>query len=547
MKSILKLFILMILGIPYGNTQEYKNATIIAEIPVGPQKYYILQEQISSEYYKTSVSNIGLIISEIVQLKFDNRPDDMVEVISPILNEFLLAKRIQSPVNEMDPKLFYQLPINVNGVLFFTSKDHLASVYELTDNYAHSNPESYEMVINRLDNIESNFSGFQSYRKYFDNKYELDIVTYSLEEIRKIEMENFISDEVLNTYFNSFRLIGIGDSIYYYNDRETILAVKSDNQAGINYLMGLARLKDSDETFDAFSITQLELEQNKVSYSNKRKKKYVSKGLYSIQVGSTTTVSYQTIPQPVNNPNPSSCNPKLKGIWVEIDYSIVDGASSSYASYTHDENGFLIRTVTLIVNWGDGTTTTTNNYNGQSVIYHTYPNFQIYNVTTEVVLNDFLVSGSNVSVYDGQGYPGSSPIIMDCILSCGDNDKEAWDEKISSNGQWRMHAKGWINDNIFGNHIGGYTHAYKKDGNGWKRDKAYIYIKVDGIFRNEYDCNLTESKSGEKDHNNDKKIEKVKTKFLTRYSLNGNGDVKTKHKLIKGNITLETTITLNPC
>ena len=25
------------------------------------------------------------------------------------------------------------------------------------------------------------------------------------------------------------------------------------------------------------------------------------------------------------------------------------------------------------------------------------------------------------------------------------------------------------------------------------------------------------------------------------------GDVKTKHKLIKGNITLETTITLNPC
>jgi hypothetical protein len=68
-------------------------------------------------------------------------------------------------------------------------------------------------------------------------------------------------------------------------------------------------------------------------------------------------------------------------------------------------------------------------------------------------------------------------------------------------------------------------------------------VHVEGVFRQDDDCD----KSGTKENNNDKKIEKTKTKLWSKYSEFSNGDVKTTHRLIKGNITITDELILNPC
>ena len=72
-------------------------------------------------------------------------------------------------------------------------------------------------------------------------------------------------------------------------------------------------------------------------------------------------------------------------------------------------------------------------------------------------------------------------------------------------------------------------------------------MHVEGVFRQDDDCEKTKSESGTKENNNDKKIEKTKTKLWSKYSEFSNGDVKTTHRLIKGNVTITDELILNPC
>ncbi len=109
-----------------------------------------------------------------------------------------------------------------------------------------------------------------------------------------------------------------------------------------------------------------------------------------------------------------------------------------------------------------------------------------------------------------------------------------------------MTTKIWVNHNLFGHHTGAYTHSWKWVSGEWKRRDSRIHVSLDAKFRND-ECEVTETKTDSETHNNDRRIEIVKTKLFRKYKNVGIHDVKSNHTLQDGGTTITINMELDPC
>lgn len=533
-------------------SQRVLEANVVTKLEYGSNtSVYFLYEPLNSEYYKTVVTEVSLEINELIRIWIPANEDSLF-LVQDMNDQEFYAKKVDNPNSQLPEDLSLLLPVLNNEILFFDSPSHLAQLYQLTEDQAYESDSSFQVFLNEIEELYG--SGFVSYRTYFNNKYPIT-ESYRDNELDQMEKENFISDAILNTYFNQYRLMGFSDSVYYYHNREEILAVHMNNVAGIDYLKSLARMKDDNVDLSILTgVAAMDLDQKEVRYVSKKGVIGFSKGLSYSQNPLSDDHYYKTIPklQDIS----LDCIPYRKAIQVETWYGQTGQLNNTnyYTDYFNfTGNDPIIRTVTLKINWGDGSPIQiVNNHTDRNddAVYHDYPAGveATYYIQIETVLEDLYWPGNFISIFDGQGYNDSQNYKFSVGIACTGIDKQAWKEQVNPSGSWKMKMSGWINHNMFGNHIGGYTHAYKKQDNGsWKLGKADIKIEVEGTFRHATNCTQTEFKSGSKQHNNDKKIEKTKTKVFTRYQKFGNGDVKTKHRMIQWGVTLTDEIVLNPC
>ena len=427
----------------FAFNQEIKDASVITEMHLGQQHYYILNETGTENFYKTSPNDLILNNNQFVQLRFNQRPDDMVEIIVPAFNEFLLARKIDVPVGGISPRLEFRLPKQVNDILFFESEKHIAEVHDLMTNYLATAPIKDVNIQNKLNLIENKFSGFVSYRQWFENKYDIKNDGFTALEITKMEKEDFINDDILKTFFNSRRFLGIKDSIYYYHEEGVILRFQKDNAAALAFVTDVSLTQDNNG-YDVFQTdfnfqTQYTIE---IISSKGGSLLVPEKGITIV----TPILSYQSIPNFVYFAG--SCQPLVKGLYFDVLRVILAPASSS------DYDLGSIST-TLTIQWGDGNTTVTNNYTGQT-IYHTYPTSGIFHPLTTISFVDD--NGYPVTLVDGT-YSSGSPIEFNTSLTCSEDDKSLSGEV--SSGNWKMTTEIWVNHNVFGHHIGAKTHAWK--------------------------------------------------------------------------------------
>ena len=239
-----------------------------------------------------------------------------------------------------------------------------------------------------------------------------------------------------------------------------------------------------------------------------------------------------------------------KKLRITVEEGVYADTTYNYdsTSYTIDwiDSPFDIgsASATLVIEWGDGITQTINNYSGQW-LSHNYPSSSVGTYvypTTTLTFDDS--NGDVQQLEDGNIVNGGASISFYVNYACANAEIAQWSSQES--GIWKMTTKIWITDNFFGNHIGSYTHAWKKKNNGnWERHKADIWCEVNGVFRNN-DCIQQSTKTGSKYRHLFKKVQKTKTKLFKHYDIS-NGDINSGHYMIKGNLTLQLGMVINPC
>lgn len=514
----------------FGFSQITKvNGTVVGEIQIGSQYCYILAENGTSNFYKSTVCSTVLASNSPVTLVFSNRTDGMIDVRTEVSNEIILARLLLNDNNVVTPEILSILPDVNHEMLIFRSQEHLQEFYELIEISVIANSDSSAQMDGKLAEIEALFNGFLSYRKYFNDKYFSRDQSFTDEQITQLEKEDFINNEVLKSLFNSFRFIGIGDSIYYYNDQDEIVGLSESHLEILDDLKVLSREKDNRGTSIFNREANLSTKNEVVLIS--KKKQIGTKGYVPIDLFYT----YQSYP--ILDHLVESCNPFKKGLKIELNEIYHPNApftEGSSTPYNFSGAGSI-----LTINWGDGTTQTINNYDG-GYINHVYPSSQNYQVNTVLTFEDLY--GDIRQAYDGVNY--GTQILFNTETTCAEHDAS---EPLSvTSGNWKLSAEIWVNHNIFGHHIGAYSHAWKFVNGEWKRRNSRIHVSIDAKFRNDQ-CEITETKTNSKTHNNDKRIQTVKSKLFKKYKNIGVNDVKSGHSLEEGGTTISFNLVLNPC
>lgn len=528
MKHIsLSLFLLLSV---FGYSQITKVAgTVIGEIQIGSQFCYILSENGTTNFYKSTVCSTELESNSAVTLVFSNRTDGMIDVRTDVSNEIILARLLVNDNNVVTTEILSILPRVNHEMLIFRSQEHLAEFYDLIDLSVSAASDSSAQIDEKLGEIEALFNGFVSYRKYFNDKYFSRDPSFTEDQITNLEKEDFISNEVLKSLFNSYRFIGIGDSLYYYNDVDEIVGFSEDHSSLLNQMKTISRIKD-DEGISIFDTEANLLTKDEVALISK---KMTKGGKAFVFISSDYT--YHSIP--LLHHLVENCNPFKKGVKIELNEVYHPNGPFAEGDYTpYDFNG---AGASLFINWGDGTNQTVNNYNG-GFVYHVYSGSQSYSVITTLTFVDLY--GVTRQVTDGAGY--GTPIMFNTETGCSEQD--ASQSASSTSGNWKLTTKIWVNHNLFGHHIGAYSHAWKYVSGEWKRRSTRIHVSINAKFRND-ECEITETKTDSKTHNNDKRIETVKTKLFKKYKNVGINDIKSGHSLEEGGTTIIINMDLDPC
>ena len=133
-------------------------------------------------------------------------------------------------------------------------------------------------------------------------------------------------------------------------------------------------------------------------------------------------------------------------------------------------------------------------------------------------------------------------------LLCSNAEKDKYHHK--DQGDYRLRSKIWVNNNMFGKHVGAYTQCYKKSSkHGFKKKKAdAIVVNMAGTFRNDQDCTINTTKTGSKSRSNKKEAKKSKSKVFndSKWAL-GNEDIFSYHYYFENGNTLLHNMILNLC
>ncbi len=517
--------------------QSEKPGEVISKIPIGSQYYYYLKENGTENYYKSSVTNnVELIYGQNVQLRFVSRPDSLIEVFDPNSPTIILAKLIKNTNNVNDPNavlanLKLRLPTVKDSILYFQSKKHFDEVYDLTNSYL-TTQRNGKKSNKLLKKIEKQFDQYVSFNEAYELKYALEDSSFTEKEIETIEAEDFINNEILKIYLNNHRFVGIGDSLYYYHNRELIISTHNSNYSKIIKLFKEVSRLETLSGYDAFN-PHSELGQNRdVVYQSKAKSK--THGTAAKQLVEFPDVRYRTAL--IIDFYPESCNPYKKGLAVSLFKEIDPDASGGWQTVSGWKIGtYPAPTASLVVDWGDGTSSTYSNYIEETV-YHTYATAgEFLPITT---LNFY-----TLSMQDGRNIPGGIDIYFNTTDACTHQDRST-DGTLTS-GNLKLYAELYVNHNIFGNHIGSKTHAWKYQSGGWRRKVANITCSVNGAFRSDQ-CVVVETKTGS-DSERQERVDVQVNKYHRDYKNAGNQGISSHHTLSLGETNIVLDLTLTPC
>ena len=220
--------------------QTTKSAQVIGVIPLGSSEYSILLEDNSDNYFKTSPHPTGeLVLQQSVQLEFAPNESEQAEVITSTLNSTLYAQLVtQDPSGSSIPPN-YTLPILENGILFFQDQQHLLDVYDVLTDFT-----EYGDLQDQLDIAEDQYTGFESYRTWFNNEYDWRDGIHSMQEFDDIVKKDFICDEIKKTMLNEHLEIGVGDSIYYFHDLGLVLVIEKTDSVTLSAFEEIEREDD---------------------------------------------------------------------------------------------------------------------------------------------------------------------------------------------------------------------------------------------------------------------------------------------------------------
>lgn len=226
--------------------QSLIEARVIGTIPLGTTVYSIIHESNSDNTYKTSPHSIGaLLTNQVVQIRQTENGSDQVEIIASSLTTTLYADLIiQEYNNQNSLPSFTELSIE-NDILFFEDRAHIAAVYDALTRFT-----DQSNIDEQLDIFQAEYPSYISFRQYIINKYNWINGRLNSQDLLNLYQEDFIADEIKKTFLNENRMVGVGDSIYFFHDLGEIYRFSKENVSLIGLLEDMDR---DDEPFDPAS------------------------------------------------------------------------------------------------------------------------------------------------------------------------------------------------------------------------------------------------------------------------------------------------------
>lgn len=503
--------------------QTQKTAHIIGVIPLGSNEYALLQEEATENYYKTAPYPMGeLVLNQTVKLQPTDPATGQVQVIANTLTRPLFAQPVKTDAAAPTVLPRFTPVVVTNGILFFQNKKHIAQVYNaLTDFTAQGD------IDEQLDFFQAEYDGYVSFRTSLINKYNWLKGSLTPTQLAALYAEDFIADEIKKTFLNKNKLVGVGDSVYYFHTINQIYRVAKENRT----VLGLfEKLEQEDDPFDPASATfehMLEVDVMAGSTAGG------TRGAVSVDTESEDSCWYVTR---LRYRNDFMCDPYSKGFGIHVvEYFKPDGGPIDSMLYW--EGG-----MTMEVDWGDDVTETIDGYDGEFV-NHTYPEYGYYNPQTQLTFTDRY--GNEQTIRDGTEAEGGFDIEFDVDVACGNTD--AIDYEYDNEGGYQIVGRVWINNNILGSHIGSFTHLYKWQADGsLQLEKSTLFTDVKGTFLDRY-CDFKTAKYGDKLRKKRRKIQKVKSKVFKYYRYDAIYGIKSRHWFVKSGNFSEINGHVSPC
>ncbi len=499
--------------------QTTKNAQVIGVIPLGSSEYSILLEDNSDNYFKTSPHPTGELVSQqLVQLEYAQNQSEQVEVLASSLTSALYAQLVtQDPSGNSTPPN-YTLPTLENGILFFQDQQHLLDVYDVLTDFT-----EYGELQEQLDIVEGQYIGFESYRTWFNIKYDWRDGIHHKQEFDDIVKKDFICDEIKKTMLNKHLEIGVGDSIYYFHDLGLVLAIEKTDSVTLSAFQEIER---EDDPF----VGDSPLFEHYFSYRIATGDLFDYRGSIDVDDDLTYTTLFQL--------GAENCDPFTKYLRVSLqeEYS-GDGEDGDPLLYGSDSTF-------LTIDWGDGSPEETVDYYNHEHIEHVFPDFGVYYVETEITFKDR--NGDVQTITDGTGGEGEEDVIFVVDIACTKNDVLQSSSVQGSGSSWIIHCQIWVNNNIMGSHVGSSTDFFKvHPGGGLEPFKATIWTEIWGTFRNSI-CGEVDSKHGDKLRKKRHQIQKVKSKVWKWFRI-GTEDIHSYHYFVKDGVFADLELILDPC
>jgi len=404
--KIISAFVLLFLSI--GTiAQTIVDATVVAVIPLGNQAFSVLNETGTENYYKTSPHVSGALnINQQIQIEL--HPNNNVgRLIAPTLSEPLFCRIIQpnTPLEQVVNVLVY-MPQLENNILFFEDSTQIRLFYDEIVELSDRSNKELDLLLN---GIEAQFNGFVSYRTWFNNQYDWLNGAFASKEIERISKLDFMNDEIIKTFFNENRFIGIGDSVYYYHNQNVVVSAKK------NYNRGILALSALPADYDVYGTGSIVLSDTALrAYSELYESGSGPKGVAIV----TDSLRYVSSPYKQN----VNCNVHTKLLRLEVTEYFTNTSGNTILEPYYN-NG------TLSINWGDGTPIQViNGYNGEWVSHYYSITAQTYNPLTTFEFTDR--NGNAQTLEDGNGTDGQ-PINILVEFACTDIDKDLYGEMES--------------------------------------------------------------------------------------------------------------------
>lgn len=405
-------------------------------------------------------------------------------------------------------------PQNINGILTFTSEEHLQQYYQTLDEMVDAGHDEDKDVDALLKEVEDGLN-FLSYRQDFINKYDWEDKEFTAEEIDEMYKKDFIIDEVRKSILNEYLEVGIGDYIYVYFSENQVYKIPNSKFDVVTSIRDMEK-GDDDIVLSDVLRPEIELVSSKIISASKYVKEYGDIPL------KTDFYEHHHTTSGYNNINCDIYNKKIWGSLRRDYYDTIDSINVVGASYVANS---------IVVEFGDGSSETFTGISDFTAT-HTYPSTGTYSVR---ITFDYTDSDNNTETSEEE----FSLIVNG---ACSENNKAVPSSR--SNSSWKLTSKGWVKKDVFGKHLASYSHSWKWNSNKskWKRAKHDLFCRVEGAFRDD-NCNVVENLAKSKTTYG-KKLTSKKHRVFKNYDINSD-DCLSSHSF--GGSTFYHQNLINPC